>query len=78
MDKKVTYLTAKEAAVALGLEIDMFRSLVSKGILPQPYTLTARLKMWANEDLPVMEWLLRCSVRLRKSTPDEEEAAAKD
>lgn len=78
MDQKPKYLTAKEVAVMLGLELSTFRKMVAKGALPQAYQVGPNLRLWAKEDVKAMEWHLRNAPRFRKSTLDEEDKDAGD
>ena len=76
MTTRPRFHSSKEVALQLGLEESTFKKMVASGQLPQAIQMGKRLKMWAEEDIGVMAWLLTNAQRLRKSTPDEEEADA--
>ena len=77
MDKEPEYLSAKEIAGRLGLEHSTFLAMVAKSELPQGIEMTGKkLKMWPTEDVSGMAWMLKVKIRMRKSTPDEEEKDA--
>jgi predicted DNA-binding transcriptional regulator AlpA len=70
------FLSAKECASALGLEVKTFRAMVAIGDLPQPVPITGkRLKMWPAAEIEHMAWMISVCERFRRSTDDEKDAA---
>ncbi len=71
---RAEFLSAKEMATILGLEANLFKRMVAQGDIPQGIAITGKkLKMWPAEDVAGIAWLLKNRIRMRKSTPDEEE-----
>lgn len=71
------FLTAKELAIRLGIELNTFRRMVAAGELPNGVAITGKkLKMWPLADVEGMKWIINARSRMKKQTPDEEEKDA--
>lgn len=78
MKDEKEFLSAEEMAAMIGIELSMFRRLISKGTIPQGSELEGgKIRKWTrSRDLPGIIWLLDVQKRIKKQTPDEEEADA--
>ncbi len=73
---KKKFLDAESMAVELGIPASTLKTLVKKGVLPQPVEITSGSKrMWTKRDIKGMAYMLEVigAKRVRKSTPDEED-----
>ncbi len=71
MDKTGDLMPANDIAKQLGITVDLFRDLVSRGFLPQSLPISPRVKLWSSEDVACCLWMLKNIHRFKKMTADE-------
>ena len=72
------FLSLEEVVSLLGISSHKFSEMVDAGQLLQPLEWGKRTLRWSQEDLKVMEFLLKNPGRLRKSTSEEQDRLAQD
>lgn len=66
MDSKpLKFLSQDEVIAALGIKESMFEEYVESHLLPRGIEWGPKKYVWAQEDLPHMEWLLRIVERMK-------------
>lgn len=71
------FLDLDDVLDALGISENKFSELVDAGQLLQPIEWGPKVLRWSQEDLAVMEFLLKNLHRLRKSDAKEQDRLAK-
>lgn len=72
------WMTAKEAAQWLEMDVRQFRYYVDSGLFPEGIPRGKRLRVWSREDVLAMVYLEKSQSRFVPKTPDEREGIPED